>query len=106
MSETAGSGVDDVLRAAWTRNRPTALARAANLGAAADGDLDDARTQALVVDAHKLAGALGMYGLDAASGVATKIDGLVVAGALGQSSGRAAVAALGRHLVELLEAAS
>ena len=91
-------GFDDVLAGVWRKNRPVALERARRL-AGLDGD--DAL---LREDAHKLAGALGMYGFDDAGAIAQRIDGVITQGGLATPDGRAEVASAGAELLTALEA--
>ena len=93
--------MEEDLRELWTTMKPTALARCELIErAASTGDVasfDEARA-----DAHRLAGALGMYGLDEASDLAIRLDQLVVDGALADGR-RDDVAALARALHEAVE---
>lgn len=91
-------GFEDVLAGVWRRNRPVAIERARRL---ADLDGDDAL---LRDDAHKLAGALGMYGLEDAGAIAQRIDGVITDGGLDTAEGRAEVASAGTELLAALEA--
>ena len=90
-------GFDDVLAGVWRKNRPVAVARARRV-AGLEGDDASLRD-----DAHKLAGALGMYGLDGAGAIAQRIDGLITDGGLATPDGRAEVASAGAELLAALE---
>jgi two-component system, OmpR family, response regulator len=54
------------------------------------------------VDAHKLAGALGMYGLEEASDLAIEADRAVVSGALDHADARAELAVLVERLADAI----
>jgi HPt (histidine-containing phosphotransfer) domain-containing protein len=80
------SGVDPELAAVWERMRPVAAERAARLVEACDGRVP---AEAARRDAHKLAGSLGMYGLEDAGRLAIEADRMVAAGALSEDGARA-----------------
>ena len=88
----------------WVRMRPTALERCEAVLRGASSE--DAGLHAVArVEAHKLAGSLGMYGLAAASDLALDLDAAIVAGALTTAEGRTEVTTLARALSDSLEAA-
>lgn len=95
---------DDLgMRALWLKAKPTALERCEVIDAAArstDADLH-ARARA---EAHKLAGSLGMYGLEVASALALALDDTIVDGALQTEDGRARVADIVRQLTSAVDA--
>lgn len=93
--------IDDDLTEIWEQAKPTLLGRCETVrraAAAADGAAhDEARA-----DAHKLAGAVGMFGLDDASALALELDRLIVGGALDDDR-RDHVATLATELAAALE---
>jgi HPt (histidine-containing phosphotransfer) domain-containing protein len=93
---------DDELRELWNEAGPTVLARCAAVRAAA-ADLEPERVTAAHDEAHKLAGAVGMFGFVDASSIAIELDDLVRSGAL-EDGRHAAVGALAATLQVALEA--
>jgi HPt (histidine-containing phosphotransfer) domain-containing protein len=71
----------ELLRQVWLRNRPTTMERievvGSALGALANGDLDDARRDAALSEAHKLRGILGTYGFAEGSVLAGEAEDLL-----------------------------
>lgn len=95
--------LDAEVAALWQRLKPAALERCDVLrrasATAPDADLlGEARSES-----HKLAGALGMYGLVEAGALASRIDALVVDGALSDGR-RAEVATLVDELADAVRA--
>lgn len=88
----------------WVKMRPVALERCDAVRRGAGSEDAEAHAEARA-EAHKLAGALGMYGLSAASDIALELDAAIVDGALDTPEGRAAVAQLAVTLRASLEAA-
>lgn len=88
----------------WIQVRPTALERCATVARGASSE--DAELHAAArVEAHKLAGSLGMYGLAAASDLALELDAAIVGGALSTPEGRGVTVTLVRALTDALEVA-
>ena len=97
-----GDELDDDLRELWAEARPTVIARCTAVrDAAAAGDPQlyaDAHSEA-----HKLAGAVGMFGFVRASSLAIQLDDLVRGGAL-EDGRRAEVEVLATELISALQA--
>jgi len=95
--------LDAEIAALWQRTKPAALARCDVLRRAAASPpgtelLEEARSEA-----HKLAGALGMYGLAEAGEHASRIDALVLDGGLSDGR-RDEIAGLVEQLVHAVQA--
>src|SRR4051794_5113325 len=93
---------DDELLALWLESKSTVIARCATVRDAA-ASRDPAQLAAAHTDAHKLAGAVGMFGFVDASAMAIRLDDLVRAGAL-EDGRHAEVADLATTLEAALEA--
>lgn len=94
--------VDDELRELWNESRPAVIARCTAVrDAAATGD--PTLFDAAHAEAHKLAGAVGMFGFVAASALAIRLDDLVRGGALEDGSRRGEVEALATELATALQ---
>lgn len=97
-----GDDLDDELLELWREARPTMIARCATVrDAAATGD--PAMIATAHGEAHKLAGAVGMFGFVDASALAIRLDDLVRGGGLTDAR-RAEVGALAAELALALEA--
>ncbi len=78
MSDTPGPGLSGAIAAIWAKHRDLMFARLAAIEAEADavaaGSLDDETRAAAHRDAHKLAGALGTFGLHEGTAYARRIE--------------------------------
>jgi HPt (histidine-containing phosphotransfer) domain-containing protein len=81
----------ELLRQIWIRNRPTTLERLEVVGLAlealASGDLDAARRDAALSEAHKLRGILGTYGFADGSELAAEAEELLAGAGAGAGGG-------------------
>jgi HPt (histidine-containing phosphotransfer) domain-containing protein len=73
----AADKVAKALAVLWERNRPLVEERLAALDRAAAGSGDEALRQEGIVNAHKLAGSLGLYGYDEGTRIAREIEVLL-----------------------------
>jgi chemotaxis protein histidine kinase CheA len=85
VAEPPDEGLDAAIAALWGDARPRALGRVAVLEGAVtalrDGALDDDAADEATREAHKLAGALGTFGMPAGSARARAIERTLAAGA-------------------------
>lgn len=109
-AERPGPGIGDELGALWQRSKPTALARIAALRSALDdlsgpdpAQADQGRRDALTA-AHKLAGSLGMFGLEESSELAQMVNVLVESTGLRRRDDRVECASLLTYLQRAVEA--
>lgn len=93
--------MDELLAEIWEDAKPTLLERCeAVRRAATSGDVGS--FEAARTESHKLAGAVGMFGLTEASGLAAELDAMVSGGALADGR-RADTAELANRLARALE---
>lgn len=92
----------ELLRQVWLRNRTTTMERLEVVGSAleslAAGDLDSARRDAALSEAHKLRGILGTYGFAEGSVLAGEAEGLLVGASDGAHELSVRLAAFARSL--------
>jgi HPt (histidine-containing phosphotransfer) domain-containing protein len=85
VAEPPDEGLDAAIAALWGDARPRALGRVAAIEAAVarlrDGALDGEEAAEATREAHKLAGALGTFGMPAGSARARGIERTLAAGA-------------------------
>ncbi len=78
LSDTTGPGLSGAIAAIWDKHRDLMFTRLAGIEAAVDafsaGSLDDGTRAAAHRDAHKLAGALGTFGLHEGTAHARRIE--------------------------------
>ncbi len=88
VSETVGPSLTEAMNRLWAKFLPQMEERVANLQRAAEnaskGTLGGEEQQRATSEAHKLAGVLGTFGLQAGTDLAREAEGLY-AGTLGRS---------------------
>jgi HPt (histidine-containing phosphotransfer) domain-containing protein len=94
LGEPLDEGLHAAIRALWNDAQPRALGRVDVLDAAVaalgDGTLDDAAAAEATREAHKLAGALGTFGMPAGTDRARVIERRFGAGATAADAGELA----------------
>lgn len=93
--------MDELLAEIWADAKPTLLERCEVIRLAATAG-DETTFDAARAESHRLAGAVGMFGLTEASGLAAELDALVSAGALADDR-RGATAEIVARLAVALE---